>query len=77
VRVTQPELAVLEAKNENRSESHIQLIIQELRDMDRGLRSAVKHQQQAVEASLVEWRRSELSTNANNKKLVEETVPSK
>ncbi|KAH6883448.1 hypothetical protein B0T10DRAFT_410635 [Thelonectria olida] len=59
------------------SESHIQLIIQELRDMDRGLRSAVKHQQQAVEASLVEWRRSELSTNANNKKPVEETVPSK
>jgi hypothetical protein len=77
VRVTQPEPAVLEAKNANRSENHIQLIIQELRDMDRGLRSTVKHQQQAVEASLIEWRRSELSTNANNKKLVEETVPSK
>jgi hypothetical protein len=45
--------------------------------MDRGLRSAVKHQQMAMEASLVEWRRSELLINANNKKLVEETGPNK
>ncbi|KAH6874054.1 hypothetical protein B0T10DRAFT_499401 [Thelonectria olida] len=58
------------------TESHVQRILLELRDMDRGLRSAVKHQQQAVEASLVEWRRSESSTKANNKKLVEERKPS-
>ncbi|EXA31586.1 hypothetical protein FOQG_17658 [Fusarium oxysporum f. sp. raphani 54005] len=58
-------------------ESHIQLIIQELRDMDRTVRSAVKHQQMAVEASLVEWRRkrNELSTITNNKKPMDETVP--
>jgi hypothetical protein len=68
---------VLEAKNVNSAESDIQLIIQELRDMDRGLRNAVKHQQKAVEASLVEWRRSALSTNSKNKKLVEETVSNK
>ncbi|KAM6508146.1 hypothetical protein FALCPG4_018033 [Fusarium falciforme] len=59
------------------AESDIHIIIQELRDMDRDLRSAIKHQQKAVEASLVEWRRRESSTNANNKKLVEETVPNK
>ncbi|EGU73819.1 hypothetical protein FOQG_15052 [Fusarium oxysporum f. sp. raphani 54005] len=57
------------------AESHIQLIIQELRDMDRGLRNTVKHQQIAVEASLVEWRRRELSTNANTKNLMEGIVP--
>ncbi|KAH7237914.1 hypothetical protein B0J15DRAFT_453366 [Fusarium solani] len=59
------------------AESHIWLIIQELRDMDRGFRSAVKHEQKAVEATLVEWRRRELLINANNKKLVEETGPNK
>jgi hypothetical protein len=45
--------------------------------MDRGLRSAVKYQQMAVEESLVEWKRSELLINANNKKLVEEIGPNK
>ncbi|KAH7248437.1 hypothetical protein B0J15DRAFT_401013 [Fusarium solani] len=64
-------------KPEDVAESHIQLIIQELRDMDRGFRSAVKHQQKAVEATMVEWRRRELLINANNKKLVEETGPNK
>jgi hypothetical protein len=45
--------------------------------MDRGVRSAVKHQQMAVEASLTEWRHRELSTNTNNEKLIEGTVPHK
>jgi hypothetical protein len=45
--------------------------------MDRGLRSARKHQQMAVEASLVEWRRNELSPNVDNTKLMEETEPNK
>lgn len=45
--------------------------------MDRGLRNTVKHQQIAVEASLVEWRRRELSTNANTKNLIEGIMPNK
>jgi hypothetical protein len=45
--------------------------------MDRGLRNTVKHQQMAVESSLIEWRRRKLSTNANNKNLMEGTVPNK
>jgi hypothetical protein len=45
--------------------------------MDRGLRSAIKHQQKVVEASLVEWRRSELLITANNKKLAETTRANK
>ncbi|KAH6953646.1 hypothetical protein DER45DRAFT_576139 [Fusarium avenaceum] len=65
------------SKPKDIAESHIQLIIQELRDMDRGLRSALKHQQMAVEASLVEWRRNELSPNVDNTKLMEETEPNK
>jgi hypothetical protein len=64
-----------QAKNRNSPESHIQLVIQELRDMDRTIRNAVKHQQRVVEASLIKWRRSELSTKLNNKKLMEERMP--
>jgi hypothetical protein len=45
--------------------------------MDRGLRSALKHQQMAVEASLTEWGRNGLSPNADNTKLMEETEPNK
>jgi hypothetical protein len=45
--------------------------------MDRTIRSAVKHQQRVVEANLIEWRRSELSTKLNNKKLMEERMPNK
>jgi hypothetical protein len=66
-----------QAKNRNSPERHIQLVIQELRDMDRIMRSAVKHQQRVVEASLIECRRSELLTKLNNKKLMEERMPNK
>jgi hypothetical protein len=45
--------------------------------MDRGLRNTVKHQQMAVESSLIEWRRRELLINANNKNVMEGTVPNK
>ncbi|SPJ93278.1 uncharacterized protein FTOL_13884 [Fusarium torulosum] len=64
-------------KPKDAAESHIQLIIQELRDMDRGVRSAIKHQQKVIEASLAEWRRSELLINANNKKPAETTRANK
>jgi hypothetical protein len=45
--------------------------------MGRTMRSAVKHRKRVVEASLIEWRRSELSTNLNNKKLMEKRMPNK
>jgi hypothetical protein len=61
----------------NSTESRIQLVIQELRDMDRATRSTIKHQQMCVKASLIEWGHSELSVNTNDEDLEEETGPNK
>jgi hypothetical protein len=72
--ITQPEPAVLKPRMPISSKNHIQLVIQELRDMDRAAWRAIKRQQMVVEASLTEWRPSKLWPNTNNKKFINKNV---